>query len=326
MGFIRSIITVYISSEEGAIMQQNQQKDSSRVGFIYGFIAYGVWGFLPLYWKLLNEVAPFEILAHRIVWSFFYVMAILVFQRKGHELKETMSNKDTMVRIMISAGLVTINWGLFIWAVNSNYVIETSMGYYINPLIVILLGLLVLKERLSIWQIISLLFAAVGVLILTMQYGKIPWISLGLASSFALYGFSKKITKVSSLVGLALETMILMPFALGYILLRQGQGMGVIGIISIKTTILLLCSGVATATPLLWFAKATKRIPLSSMGFLQYISPTITLFLGVFIFKENFTKIHFISFGFIWCGLIVYSLSQIGLLKNIQSKTVKNDY
>ena len=190
MGFIRSIITVYISSEEGAIMQQNQQKDSSRVGFIYGFIAYGVWGFLPLYWKLLNEVAPFEILAHRIVWSFFYVMAILVFQRKGHELKETMSNKDTMVRIMISAGLVTINWGLFIWAVNSNYVIETSMGYYINPLIVILLGLLVLKERLSIWQIISLLFAAVGVLILTMQYGKIPWISLGLASSFALYGFS----------------------------------------------------------------------------------------------------------------------------------------
>ena len=296
--------------------QIDPQDSSSLTGVIYGLVAYTAWGFLPLYWKLLNVIPSTQILAHRIVWSFFFILALLFYQGKGLVLKETIMDRKAMVRIAISSIIITINWGMYIWAVNSGHVIEASMGYYINPLIVVLLGLLVLKEKLNTWQIVSLSFAALGVIIMTVQYGKIPWVALILALSFALYGLAKKIIKVGSLVSLTLETMIIMPFALGFILFKQGQGTGAIGTISVNTTILLLLSGVATATPLLWFAKGARRIPLSTMGFLQYISPTISLILGILVFKETFTSVHLISFGFIWLGLIVYSLSQIGMLKN----------
>lgn len=187
------------------------------------------------------------------------------------------------------------------------------MGYYINPLIVVFIGVLFFKERLDYWQIAALTLAFVGVCILTVQYGKIPWVSLILAFSFALYGALKKLINVQSMLGLALETALIMPFAVLLIVSRQLSGTGAIGVITSFSTLLLIGSGVVTAVPLLLFAKGAKRIPLSTLGVTQYISPTISLLLGIFVYHESFTSTHLISFGFIWCGVLVYSISQINL-------------
>jgi len=189
------------------------------------------------------------------------------------------------------------------------------MGYYINPLIVIVLGMAILKERLNIWQKVSLIMAAIGVCIITITYGQIPWISLILALSFGLYGLMKKMIPVGSTVSLALETAMLMPLTLSYIIFRQVSGIGALGKVSFVTTLILMGTGIATALPLLWFSKGTRRIPLSSMGFLQYIAPTISLALGIFVYKEEFTTTHLISFGFIWSGLIIYSVSQVNQMR-----------
>lgn len=296
----------------------DQIKKSSLVGFLYGGAAYVLWGILPLYWKLLERIPAMEILAHRILWSFVFVCGLLYFQKNLHKCKEVLSNRRDRIYILCATVFITINWGTYIWAVNSNHVVEASMGYYMNPLIVILLGVLILKEKLNIWQKISLMMASIGVCVITIGYGQIPWISFILALTFALYGLMKKMVPVGSTIGLALETTILMPLTLIYIIFRQVNGIGALGNIPAMTALILIGSGIATALPLLWFAEGTKRIPLSAMGFLQYISPTISLILGVFVFNEQFTKTHLISFGFIWCGLLVYSISQIRQMRRVQ--------
>ena len=293
----------------------NNPHDSTLVGFIYGIAAYILWGFLPLYWKLLDQIPATEILAHRILWSFVFMFAILSFNRQLKSCIEVLKDWSMIVRILCATILITINWGLYIWAVTSGRILESSMGYYMNPLIVVVLGVLILKEKLNIWQTVSLIMAAIGVCIITISYGQIPWVSLMLALSFALYGFMKKTIPVGSTVGLGLETAFLTPFVLAYIIIKQASGIGALGSISTATTFILMGSGVATALPLLWFSKGAKRIPLSSIGFLQYISPTISLLLGVFVFKERFTQTHMLSFGFIWCGLIIYSISQVNQMR-----------
>lgn len=300
--------------------EMNHTYNSTLVGFIYGAAAYMLWGFLPLYWKLLDQMPATEILAHRILWSFVFMCTILYFNRQLQSCKEVLKSKSNIVRILCATILITINWGLYIWAVTSGRVLESSMGYYMNPLIVVVLGVVILKERLNTWQIVSLIMAAIGVCIITISYGRIPWVSLILALSFALYGLMKKTIPVGSTVGLALETAMLTPFVLTYITIRQVNGIGALGNVSAMTTLILMGSGVATALPLLWFSKGAKRIPLSSMGFLQYISPTISLLLGVFVFKEQFTQTHMLSFGFIWGGLIIYSISQVNQMRK------KNEY
>lgn len=194
------------------------------------------------------------------------------------------------------------------------------MGYYITPLFSVLLGLLVLRERLNFWQWIALILAVVGVLIMTVRYGRIPWIAIILTFTFGLYGLAKKIVPVGSLIGLGLETLLVAPFCFGYILFTHYQGEGSLGTISLSISVLLILSGVVTALPLLWFAQAAKKIPLSKVGFLQYLAPSLALLLGVFIYKEPFTSVHLMSFGFIWCALILYSLSQTSLLENLQPK------
>ena len=289
----------------------NNPHDSTLVGFIYGIAAYILWGFLPLYWKLLDQIPATEILAHRILWSFVFMFAILSFNRQLKSCIEVLKDWSMIVRILCATILITINWGLYIWAVTSGRILESSMGYYMNPLIVVVLGVLILKEKLNIWQTVSLIMAAIGVCIITISYGQIPWVSLMLA----LYGLMKKTIPVGSTVGLGLETAFLTPFVLAYIIIKQASGIGALGSISTATTFILMGSGVATALPLLWFSKGAKRIPLSSIGFLQYISPTISLLLGVFVFKERFTQTHMLSFGFIWCGLIIYSISQVNQMR-----------
>ncbi len=305
-------------------MKENEKMtDSSTTGFTYGIAAYTLWGFLPLYWKLLNEIPSLEILAHRILWSFVFVLAIVYFEGNIHKCKQVFMDRTSVIRIIYATLLISVNWGLYIWAINSNHVVEASMGYYMNPLVVVFLGVWVLKEKLSIYQIISLVLAAIGVFIITIKYGQFPWISLILAVSFALYGLMKKMIPVGSTVGLLIETAMLMPLTLGYIAFKQFNGMGALGSVSTVTTLILIGSGVATALPLLWFAKAAKRIPLSSMGFLQYISPTISLLLGIFVFKEQFTTTHFFSFGLIWAGLFVYSVSQMKGVKYRPAQSIQ---
>lgn len=289
----------------------NSQDRNSALGVFYGAIAYVAWGFLPIYWKLLKQIPADEILAHRIFWSFLFVGSILIFRKRAGLIKETVKDGKNIRNVLLCAFFVTINWGTYIWAVNSGNILQSSMGYYINPLMVVLLGMTVLKEKLNTLQYISIGFAAIGVAIITIQFGRIPWVALLIAATFAFYGLFKKLLKAESLVGLALETTALMPFAAGYILYKLFTGQSALYTVSVPTLAILLFSGAATATPLLWYAMGAARVKLSTMGFLQYISPTISLILGVFMYGEKFTGTHLLSFGFIWIGLVIYAFSNV---------------
>ncbi|MFV9510052.1 EamA family transporter RarD [Tepidibacillus sp. LV47] len=289
---------------------------SKGTGVLYGILAYTAWGLLPLYWKLLKQISAYEILAHRIIWSFVFVLMLVYITKNWDTVKSSFFNRKSMILITMNAFIITLNWGTYIWAVNAGHVLETSLGYYINPLVTVLLGMIFLKEKFNHGQKMALGLAFIGVMLMTTQYGKTPWISLILAFSFGFYGLIKKLAHVDSVTGLTLETAIILPFALGFIFFKQWNGVGAFGNISFFTTILLLLSGVATATPLLWFAKSAEKIELSTLGFLQYISPTITLLLGIFIFHEQFSRAHLIGFGFIWTALIIYTLSTTTLKKS----------
>ncbi|MFS0861832.1 EamA family transporter RarD [Fredinandcohnia sp. 179-A 10B2 NHS] len=299
-----------------------------KVGVIYTAVAYIVWGVLPLYWKLLDHISPLEILAHRIVWSLVFVLGIILVSNKGRQLtsnlKMIFSNKLKLIGVVASSLLISINWATYIWAVNSDHIIEASLGYYINPLVSVLLGIIVLKERLHFWQGISFGLAAVGVLILTFQYGSFPWVAITLAISFGFYGLTKKLAKLDSLIGLAMETMVVAPIALIYLTWLYRGGVDSFSIAPIDIKLLMMGAGIATALPLLWFAAGANRIPLSMVGILQYIAPTISLLLGVFLFHEHFTKTHLLTFIFIWTALLIYSLSRTKLLTSIQPKLQKN--
>lgn len=286
-------------------------RNEKTVGVVYAVAAYTLWGVLTIYWKLIDSVFPIEILSNRIVWAFVFTVAIIAATKQWGELKRIAKDKKQMTYIFIASILIAFNWGLYIWAVNSNKIIDASLGYYINPLVAVALGVVIFKEKLSLWQGIAISTAFFGVIIKALQYGKIPWISLGLAISFGLYGAMKKFVKANSIVGLTLETTMITPIAAIYIASRQFSGVGAFGRESTVVILLLIGSGVVTAVPLLLFASAARRLPLSVIGFTQYISPTISLFIGIFMYHEGFTSIDMISFVFIWSALVMYSLSQI---------------
>lgn len=286
-------------------------------GVAYAMAAYIFWGFLALYWKALSQVPAGEILAHRVIWSFLFVAVLLLATGRWSELKTIVVQRRKMLGVFLAAILVSINWFIYIWAVNSNHIVEASLGYYINPLINVALGILFLKEKLNFWQSVSLTLAAIGVGIITFQYGNIPWVALSLALSFGLYGLIKKMTNIDSIIALAMETVFILPVALIYVFYVQSTGVGSYGTGSWNTTILLTCAGVVTALPLLWFAQGARKVTLSTMGFIQYLSPSISLLIGVFIFKEAFTATHLLSFGIIWVALIVYAFSRTLLLDRL---------
>lgn len=294
----------------------------NTLGIIYGFLAFTIWGFLPLYWKALDQVPADEILAHRIFWSFVFIIGILFYSKHMGDLKRIYKDKKLLGLIILSSLILSFNWYTFIWGVNSGYVVEVSLGYYINPLVVIFMGIIILKEKCNIYQYIAIGLAFIGVCIMTVQYGHIPWIAVILAISFALYGLMKKLIKVEATLALAVETTAVMPIALGYIIFKQMQGTGHFLSGSTSISLLLLFCGLATAIPLLLFAKGTQRINFSTIGFLQYIAPTINLYLGIFVFKEQFTQLHLVSFSFIWLALIIYSLSKTNLIKKIGRKNI----
>jgi chloramphenicol-sensitive protein RarD len=301
-----------------------KQHDDSRMihsqtaGIGYGVAAFLLWGVLPLYWKALKNVPALEILTHRIIWSFLFMMILITGKRRWTDLKAVVTKWDKLPAVLACAVLVSINWGVYIWAVNAGHIVDSSLGYYINPLLSIGLGMLVLRERLNFWQWVALVIAATGVLILTFHYGKIPWIALTLAISFGLYGLVKKMANIESTIGLTLETMLLAPFAFGYLLWLQQNGSGAFGNSPFWVSMLLAGAGVITALPLLWFARAAQTVPLSMVGFIQYLTPTIMLLFGLFLYHEIFTVAHLVSFGFIWCALVLFSCSQTKLMQAFQ--------
>jgi len=289
--------------------------DQNRAGIWFGIAAYTAWGVLPLYWKLLQTIPALEILAHRILWSFVFITLIVVITGGWKALATVLTNKKKLFLIFCCGFIISVNWFVYIFAVNTNHVIEASMGYFINPLVVVLLGVMVLKEKLSRWQLAALILAASGVLVIAVQYGRIPWIALFLAGTFALYGLIKKMIKIDPIAGLVLETFIVLPIALVFIINLEAGGAGALNLAPILTKIILAGTGIITAIPLFLYAKGIENTTFSMMGFLQYIAPSINLFLGVVIFKEYFSFYHFLSFCLIWAALAIFTLANLGVLK-----------
>jgi chloramphenicol-sensitive protein RarD len=293
------------------------KKTDTKKGALHAGFSYFLWGLLPIYWKFLDKINAQEILANRIFWSFIFMIVVLVITKKWSlfvsTLKGFAENKKQMYFLTIASLLISVNWFVYIWAVNSGHMIEASLGYYINPLISILLGMIVLKEKLTVAQLVSFILAAIGVIIITVSHGVFPWIAISLALSFGLYGLAKKVIHVESSVGLTLETMVLAPLAAIYMIYLFLHGTNSLFISDWRTDLLLMGAGAVTAIPLLYFAKGAQKIPLSLLGFLQYISPTLTLILGVFVYQEHFSKIQLLSFLFIWAALVIYSLSKTKL-------------
>lgn len=293
--------------------------DNQSLGVLAALGAYIIWGFLPLYWKLLSHVPAGEVLAHRVIWSLVLMVVILLILGKFgsfiKEVKMIFTTKKQLLLMLLAAFFISINWFTFIWAVTNEMLVETSLGYYINPLISVVLGLFIFKEKLTRWQMISFALATIGVLILVIYTGGIPLISLILAFSFAIYGAIKKMSKVGALTGLAVETLMVTPIALLYLIFVHASFRDAFYLQSEVTLGLLIGAGAATAVPLLLFATGARRIPLSMIGFLQYLAPTIMLLFGIFLFNEPFSKIHLIAFSFIWAGLAIYTFSKSKLLK-----------
>lgn len=279
-------------------------------GYWYAIVAYTAWGLLPIYWKIFSKISAWEILSQRIIWSVVFVVLLVLATKKWDSIKKAIPNWNSRIRIVISSLLITANWTIYIWAVNSGHMVEASLGYYINPLVSVLLGVFFLRERLKPLQWGAMGLALIGVLILTINYGQFPWVALSLAFTFGFYGLAKKKIQAEPLAGLTLETIVVFPLALLYLMIFQHGGKAW-GVLNWWQMIALLLAGVATALPLLWFAEAAKRLPLSMLGFFQYLAPTITLLLGLFMYHESFTKIDLISFGCIWAALVIYSLQMI---------------
>lgn len=289
--------------------------ENYKQGIFFGLAVYVLWGILPVYWKALELVSPFEILSSRFMWSCVFVFLLIIFQKKWplftKEVKHVFSNVKT-VAAMIAAGItISFNWGTFIWAVNNGHIVETSMGYYINPLVSILFAVVFLRERLDKMQLAAITCAFIGVASMVYSFGKIPWVSLTLAFTFALYGLLKKILPVSALTSIMLETLLITPLALVYEYSLWQQGVSFYASGNLQVIMMLTGAGVVTAIPLLLFTAGARLLPLKIIGFLQYISPTLTLLIGVFVYNEAFTASHLLAFGWIWAALLLFIVSQL---------------
>lgn len=289
--------------------------ENYKQGIFFGLASYVLWGILPVYWKALELVSPFEILSSRFMWSCVFVFLLIIFQKKwplfAKEVKLVFSNVKTGAA-MVAAGItISFNWGTFIWAVNNGHIVETSIGYYINPLVSILFAVVFLRERLDKMQLAAITCAFIGVASMVYSFGKIPWVSLTLAFTFALYGLLKKILPVSALTSIMLETLLITPLALVYEYSLWQQGVSFYASGNLQVIMMLTGAGVVTAIPLLFFTAGARLLPLKIIGFLQYISPTLTLLIGVFVYNEAFTASHLLAFGWIWAALLLFIVSQL---------------
>jgi chloramphenicol-sensitive protein RarD len=288
-------------------MTRSDSQPVARGALAQAFGAYFIWGFLPVYFNMLKAVPPLEVVAHRIVWSVLLLLAMLYFRRRLGALWEALTTRAMLVPMIASAVLIAGNWLIYIWAVTSGHVAAASLGYFLNPLLNVLLGFLFLKERLTRWQWVAVALAGAGVAILATGALDALWISLSLALTFGVYGLIRKMAPVGPMVGLASETIILLPLALIALAVWTIGGTGHFGTLGTGTDILLLLAGVVTAVPLLLFASAARQMPYATIGLIQYIGPTIQFLLAIFLYREPLTTTHLITFPLIWAGLLLYS-------------------
>jgi chloramphenicol-sensitive protein RarD len=282
--------------------------ETSRSGALFALGAYGLWGVVPIYWKTLAHVPAAEVVAHRVIWSVFFVAGILAFSRGFGRAATALRSRRTLAFLSASTFVIAINWGLFIWAVQSGRILQASLGYYVNPLVSVALGVVFLGERLSRSQVVAVVLATIGVLILTFAGGAFPWVSLVLAGTFAAYGLLRKLAPVDAIEGLFVETLLVLPIALAVVLFREHAGTGALGRGGFVRGSLLAAAGPITAVPLLFFAAAARRLPLTTLGFFQYVSPTLQFLCAVLLYGEKLTSAHIATFAFIWIGLCIFSL------------------
>ena len=286
--------------------------DSHTVfGVVYAAAAFLIWGISPIYWKALRTLPALEIILHRMVWSFFFLLPLIIMMRRWQEFIGALRNHRTLLMLLFTALIVGGNWLLYIWAVNHDRLLQASLGYYINPLVNVVLGMVFLKERLRRPQILAVVLAAAAVIYLTVYYGEFPWIALTLGVTFGLYGLIRKVAPVGSLVGLTVETLWLSIPALVYLFYLDSRGQGSIFRVSLKTDLMLMGCALVTAIPLLFFTLGARRLYLSTVGLLQYIAPSCMFVLAVFLFREPFSNAQVVTFILIWTALAIYSTDSV---------------
>lgn len=283
----------------------------SRGGLAFGAAAYLCWGFFPLYWPLLEPAGALEVLAHRIVWSLLFVVVLITATRRWARFREIARNRRLMVALTFASITIALNWGGFIYGVTNGHVIETSLGYFINPLVTVLLGVFVLRETLRPAQWFAVGVGAVAVVVLAVDYGRPPWVALLVAGSFATYGFLKKKADLGAFEGLGMETLILTPVALAYLVVLQVQGSLVFGHDGWDNALLLVGTGVVTSIPLLLFGAAATRLSLTTIGLLQYLGPVLQFVLGLLVFDEAMGTARWIGFLLVWTALVVFTFDAI---------------
>lgn len=278
-------------------------------GPVYVTICYILWGLLPIFWKALGSLDSFYILASRIFWSLLFCALVMLLRKNWGQIKPVFHNKKLLGTIAICSVLITINWGSYIWAVNANHIIDASLAYYMEPIIVVFIGAVVFKEKLAKLQWVSVVLAALGVLIPIIYYGEFPFIALVIAGTFAIYGAIKKTIAISSMASILLETLVMSPVALAFIIYMESQQLGAIGVLQGWQYLLLPLSGVVTSVPLILFSHGIKETPYNLSGILMYINPTIELLVGTLLFHEQFTAVEVVTFGFVWAAIIIYLLA-----------------
>lgn len=282
-----------------------------KTGVFFALAAFGFWGLVPIYFKSLGRVTPLEILAHRVIWSVLLTAVLIFLAKDWSGLRGALSSKGVWRTLSATSLLVTLNWLVFIYAVNTDRILQASLGYYINPLVNVLLGVIFLRERLRPLQLVAVLFAAAGTANITIQFGRVPWIALILAFSFGTYGLLRKTVRIEAVNGLFVETALISPLALGYLIYLGIDGNLAFGTAGSKITLLLFLAGAVTAFPLVWFTNAARRLRYSTLGLLQYLAPSLMFLLAVFRYGEPFTLMNLITFGCIWTGLAVFVLDSL---------------
>ncbi len=283
----------------------------SVAGVSYAAGAFLIWGFSPIYWKAMQAVPAFEIVSHRVVWSFLFLAVLIGLQGRWTEFRSALGSGRTLFLLAVTTLLVSANWVLYIWAVNAGYILQASLGYYINPLVNVLLGMVFLRERLRPPQVLAVALACTAVVIRGVSFGQFPWIALTLGFTFGLYGLIRKTAPVGSLVGLTLETLLLAPISLAFLAYLELQGSAALLHVSGWLDALLIGTGVFTAVPLLFFNLGARRINLSTLGLMQYLAPSGMFLLAVFAYGEPFTAMQGWTFGLIWTGLAIYSIDSL---------------